>query len=315
MRALSEKVLFDVGGLLLASLLTPLPAVTAAPAGHVIVIGVDGLGAEGVRNAEAPALRGLMKSGAWTLKARAVMPSSSSPNWASMIMGAGPDLHGVTSNDWMPDKFDVKPAALGSGGIFPTIFGVVREQRPEATIAVFHDWKDFGRLLETNSPNMLKHVKDAIETTETAIKYLKEKKPSFMFIHLDGVDHAGHAFGWTSPQYRKAVEMTDSLISGVLDAIVETGLKNDTVVLVTADHGGKGKKHGGDSREELEIPWILSGPGVVAGREIKSTVNTYDTAPTLAFLFDVKPPACWIGRPIMEAFAGAGTPNAKAAGK
>jgi len=37
-------------------------------------------------------------------------------------------------------------------------------ERPDAVIAVFHDWKDFGRLLETNAPNVLKHVKDVIET-------------------------------------------------------------------------------------------------------------------------------------------------------
>ena len=313
MSTLFDKVASPLPGLLLACLLTPALSALAAPVAHVVVIGVDGLGSAGVRNAEAPKLRELMKAGAWTLKARAVMPSSSSPNWASMIMGAGPDVHGVTSNDWMPDKFDVKPATVGSGGIFPTIFGVVREQRPEAAIAVFHDWKDFGRLLETNAPNKLQHVKDAIETTEAAIKNFKAMKPDFLFIHFDGVDHAGHAFGWTSPQYLKAVELTDSLISGILDAIAESGLKDNTVVLITADHGGKGKKHGGASPEELEIPWLLSGPGVAAGREIQSVVNTYDTAPTLALLLGVKPPACWIGRPVSEAFAETG-PKAKAAG-
>ncbi len=269
---------------------------------HVVVIGVDGLGAEGLRRVNPPHLARLRKSGASTLTARAVMPTSSSPNWASMIMGAAPDRHGVTSNDWQPWKFDRAPTAVGTGGIFPTIFGTLREQRPDAVIGVFHDWKDFGRLLETNSPNVLKHVKDAIETTDTAIKYLRRSKPNFLFIHLDGVDHAGHGFGWTSPQYDKALELTDSLIGAILETLDNAGISEKTVVLVTADHGGKGMKHGGPSNEELEIPWIIKGPGVRAGLEIRSAVNTFDTAPTLAHLFGIKAPECWVGKPVLEAF-------------
>src|SRR5437773_3920497 len=98
----------------------------------------------------------LMREGAWTFHARGVMPTSSSPNWASMIMGAGPEQHGITSNDWQPDKFDIPPIATGSGGIFPTIFGVLREQQPEAVMGVFHDWDGFGRLFERKAINMIK---------------------------------------------------------------------------------------------------------------------------------------------------------------
>ena len=35
-----------------------------------------------------------------SIHARGVIPTVSSPNWASMIMGAGPEQHGITSNDW-----------------------------------------------------------------------------------------------------------------------------------------------------------------------------------------------------------------------
>jgi predicted AlkP superfamily pyrophosphatase or phosphodiesterase len=66
---------------------------------HVVVIGVDGLSPDGVHKAKAPNLARMMKEGAYTLHARAVMPTVSSPNWASMIMGAGPEQHGVTSNE------------------------------------------------------------------------------------------------------------------------------------------------------------------------------------------------------------------------
>ena len=57
---------------------------------HMVVIGVDGLSPDGVLKAKSPVMRRLMKEGAWSLRARGVMPTSSSPNWASMIMGAGP---------------------------------------------------------------------------------------------------------------------------------------------------------------------------------------------------------------------------------
>jgi hypothetical protein len=58
------------------------------------------------------------------------MPTSSSPNWASMIMGAGPEQHGVTSNDWETNKFEIPALEVGPEGMFPTIFGVIRRQRP-----------------------------------------------------------------------------------------------------------------------------------------------------------------------------------------
>ena len=72
-------------------------------------------------------------------------------------------------------------------------------------------------------------------------------------------------------------------------------------MLVTSDHGGKGHNHGKNSLAEIEIPWILAGPGVAAG-EIAASVFTYDTGATLAWIFELQPPACWIGRPVVAAF-------------
>jgi predicted AlkP superfamily pyrophosphatase or phosphodiesterase len=267
-----------------------------------VILGVDGLSPDGIRKAETPHLDRLMKEGAFSLKARGVMPTSSSPNWASMIMGAGPEQHGVTSNEWETNKFEIDPVARGSGGIFPTIFGVLREQRPDAHIACLHDWEGFGRLLERSALNHIEHVKDAIETAGKAATYFKEKKPHFFFIHFDGVDHAGHSFGWLSAQYLRAVELTDSLIGALLQAIQEAGVGDQTIVLVTADHGGLGTKHGGATMPEILIPWIIKGPGVAAGKEIQTPINTYDTAVTVAYVFGLKSPDCWIGKPITEAF-------------
>ena len=90
--------LLVLGGLCLlnqTAFAPPLPGVS-----HFVVIGCDGMSPDGVLKAKSSVMRRLMKEGAWSLHARGVMPTSSSPNWASMIMGAGPEQHGVTSNDW-----------------------------------------------------------------------------------------------------------------------------------------------------------------------------------------------------------------------
>jgi predicted AlkP superfamily pyrophosphatase or phosphodiesterase len=237
------------------------------------------------------------------------MPTSSSPNWASMIMGAGPEQHGVTSNDWQPDKFEIAPVVRGPRGIFPTIYGVLREQRPDAVSAIFHDWKDYARLTERDMVDVIEHpINDgttdlgARQTMAAAVKFFAARKPALLFIHLDHVDHAGHQIGWFTPEYFAAVRVADQLIGDMIAAIKAAGAEDDTAVLVTSDHGGAGTKHGGATMGEIEIPWVLAGPPVKAGFEITAPVNTYDTAPTLARLLGVVPPACWIARPVLPAF-------------
>ncbi len=64
----------------IAVLVAAAAGVQAAP--RVIVVGVDGLSARGLDAAKKPNIAGLMSHGAWTLHARAVLPTVSSPNWA-----------------------------------------------------------------------------------------------------------------------------------------------------------------------------------------------------------------------------------------
>jgi hypothetical protein len=76
-------------------------------------------------------------------------------------------------------------------------------------------------------------------------------------------------------------------------------------VLVNSDHGGVGRGHGENSMAELEIPWILGGPGVATGKKLAGLVNTYDTAATVAQLLGLKTPSRWIARPFRQAIVGA----------
>lgn len=276
---------------------------------HVVVIGVDGLSPEGIHRTDTPNIDRLVQRGSHTWHARAVMPTSSSPNWKSMISGAGPEQHGVTSNQWKLDNYTIEPTARGSGGLFPTIFSVLRDQRPDAQIALFHDWKGLARLIETEACDIVvnppgdKHTSEAAyATTTAAAAYFKSDKPDFTFIHLDHVDHAGHQKTWLSEPYLFAVREADELLGQIIAAIDEADVAEQTVILLTADHGGLGTKHGGESMIELEIPWIIAGPGVKKNHAITAQVNTYDTAATLAKILGVTPPAEWIAKPVRDAF-------------
>lgn len=219
------------------------PPVFAASAGswhgpRVIIIGVDGLSVDGVRTAPAPRLRELMDRAAWTLEARGVMPTLSSPNWASAINGAGPAQHGITSNGYLRRMVEFRPVCQAEDGKFPTIFGLMRAAYPESHIAVFHDWKGFADLLEKSAPDVLRHVPGAAQTTAAAIAYWSTNRPALMFLHLDNVDHAGHAHGWYSKRYYEAVADADGYVGQVLDMVDALSARDSTYILLTSDHGG-----------------------------------------------------------------------------
>lgn len=270
----------------------------AARARHVIVIGVDGLSPDGVLKAETPAMREMMAQGSWSLHARGVMPTTSGANWASMITGAGPEQHGVTSNDWQVGEFNFPTSVTGSGGFFPSIFQVLADQHPDWEIGSIYHWGGFGNLYDHRFVDYDATAATEDETAALAEAYIKDKKPEFLFIHFDHVDHAGHAHGHGTAHYYEAVAKADTLIAGIRQAVTDAGIADDTVILVTSDHGGVGKGHGGETLAELEIPWIVAGGGVNAGVELDLPINTFDTAATAAWLLGADIPYAWIGRPV-----------------
>jgi len=269
---------------------------------HVIIIGIDGMSPDGVKNAETPVMDSLMEHGAFTMHARNVLPTSSSPNWASMIMGAGPEQHGITSNEWQPDKYTLPPLTETDPGIFPTIFWLIRQNEPDAEVGAIYHWKDFGRLFEKSAVNFDVNFKNENRVADEAAAYILAKKPKFLFVHIDHVDGAGHKFGHGTDQYYGSVAKADELIGKVVQSLVPAGIADQTLIIVSADHGGQGTSHGGESLAEVEIPVIISGNNVKNNFEIIDPVNIYDIAATVAYAFELKPPKAWIGRPIRSAF-------------
>jgi hypothetical protein len=240
------------------------------------------------------------------------MPTLSSPNWESVIGGAAPEQHGITSNGYLRHMVEFQPVCRDSDGRFPTIFGALRAQLPESNVAVFHDWGGFSDLVEKHAPTVMRHTAGAGNTIEAALAYWRDFHPTLLFIHIDNVDHAGHDAGWATQPYYRAVEDADAYIGRVLDTLEALGQRESTYILLTSDHGGTRKGHGKNSLAEIQIPWMLEGPNVVPGK-LAAPVNTFDSAATLAWIFGLETPACWIGRPVMAAFR-APEPNSKECG-
>lgn len=271
---------------------------------HVVVIGFDGLSPDGLEKAKTPTFDKIMGEGAYSFHARAVLPTSSSTNWATMIMGAGPEQHGITSNNWEKNNFVLPAITQSEDFLFPTIFSLVNDQIKNAEIGAIYHWDGFGRLFEKSAVDYDINGKTADETASLASKYIENKKPTLTFIHFDHVDHAGHEFGHGTKEYYKSVEKADKLLEQVFNAIEKAGIAAETLVIISADHGGVGLGHGGESLAEIEIPFIVWGKSVKKNHKLTYPVYQYDNAATVAFALGLKTPIAWIGKPVKNAFLG-----------
>ncbi|MDC8829359.1 alkaline phosphatase family protein [Alteromonas gilva] len=286
-------------------------AITTKPK-HVILIGIDALSIDGLLQAETPALDKLMQNGAYTLNARAVLPSSSSPNWKSILSASAPNQHGVTSNSWAPYDFILPPVATGLEDIFPTIIGEYRQHYPNAKIGAFYTWGGINELFERSALNIDVNSETDEQTITRAIQYITAHKPEFTLLHLDNVDHVGHHDGHKTTEFYNAVNQVDRLVGTLLEALETAQMRDDTVIVIASDHGGIGYGHGGETLDEMQVPVIINGPGIKHDFRINKPVYTYDTGATVAYLLDIPLHPAWVGRPIVNAFIGQPALNSQA---
>lgn len=266
---------------------------------HVILIGVDGLGAYALPNADMPNLKQMMKEGSYSLKARTVLPSSSAVNWASMLMGSGPTMHGYT--EWGSKTPEIPSAIISNYGKYPSVFTIIREQKPSFKSAVIFSWSGIGPLLEKEAIDIFVDGADKDDwCVDIASEVIRSEKPNFLFLHLSEPDIVGHNIGHDTPEYYQELENVDKRLGSILAAVKEAEIEDNTVILLSADHGGTGKGHGGKSLEEVLIPWIIIGPGIKKDHEIEDLIMTYDTGATIAYLLGLEIPQAWRGKYVKD---------------
>jgi len=189
----------------------------------------------------------------------------------------------------------------------------------------------FGRTLKAVNPEVFKeeNLGSADNMTRHAMEFLDAAKSSRFFLWLHYIDpHDPYAppetewvppevyNGWMNPYdsglilqmrtgyrisaddmqhlrnlYIGEVRYIDSKIGELLAKIDETGLKENTLVIITSDHGEEfweheGILHGGTLyKEVLQIPLIMRLPGVIPeSTKRKPLVRLMDVMPTILAL-------------------------------
>ncbi len=270
----------------------------------VIIIGVDGMSIPGFQKAQTPNMDYLVRNGALSFRTRGVMPTVSGPNWASDLLGAGPEQHGVTFNGWTTDYHFITPTDTDPDGYFPSVFNVVREQMPNAKTGFFYDWDVLIDIFNTKNIDRVEYSDYYTRSFSLAIPWILEHKPALTFIYIGNPDVVGHTYKWESDEYIRSLEEVDEAIGELMDNLREANLFDAAHIIIASDHGGIDYGHGGVSMEEIKVPWIISGPGIIKNRMIDQPNDVFNTAATVIKLLGLEQPYAWISRPVCGAIDG-----------
>jgi predicted AlkP superfamily pyrophosphatase or phosphodiesterase len=248
----------------------PPPPPPPAPR-RVVILSEDGLRPDVLSAELTPRHMALMQEGATARLAETIPQSDTLPSHASMLSGVGAAAHGLWWNSYKSDRGFIH---------VPTIFSVAHEAGLSTAMIVGKP-----KLRHIALPGTVDHFERPSYlcggVAKRAAAFFTKKAPDLMFVHFSDPDESGHAHGWMSSEYLKAVEHSDRCLATLLAAIDASPNASTTLVIVTADHGGHGRHHSsGHKLVDREIPWIVRGPGVARGSTLDGTIQTVDTAAT-----------------------------------
>ncbi|MET0242376.1 MAG: ectonucleotide pyrophosphatase/phosphodiesterase [Flavitalea sp.] len=240
----------------------------AQQAKHVVLVTIDGFRPNFYMDSswQAVNLMKLKSEGTHALGVNSVFPSMTYPSHTTIVTGVKPAKHGVYFNSmfeptgstgkiyWNDTSIKAKTlwtAAKEKGLVTAAMFWPVAADAP-----VTYNIADIGSLGEKaredySLPNgFLRQVKKELFNDSARVEYgkdqnvaaiaayvIKRSKPALMTIHLFGVDHYSHEAGRDGAAPRAAVRAADSAIGIIRKSLEDAGIWNNTVFIVTGDHG------------------------------------------------------------------------------
>ena len=262
-----------------------------ALAQRVIVISLDGARPDALLQADTPHIQRLAERGAVTWDAQTVLPSVTLPAHTSMLTGLDVDDHGIDHND----NFILCPTLD-----IPTF---VTRAADAGYRAAFVTGKEKFCMFDQTDAVDYTFVREGDRSVADRVIALLDEDYEVIFAHFPNPDYFGHRDGWMSEAYLRELRNTDRHVGRILARVGALDLEDETLIVLTADHGGHDTAHGSDRPEDMTIPFIMAGAGVAPGTRILSPVRVYDTAATVLWALGIPLPANLDGQPVSEAFA------------
>ncbi len=290
---MKKAILLPVLAVAICGCLTECPCQNRAVAKHVVLVGVDGLGAQWIPWDKMPVLSQLRKDGLYAV-GRCNFPTASAINWASVMFGTVVEIHGYRR--WNSQKPDVPAFEVTDKGIPPCLIHEIKKQDPSAYTVSLYNWGGISFVHATNEVDYVRNISNEDTITAEGLAQFKAHRPKLSFLYYGSPDGAGHKYGWGSPEFTNACIKVDGQVGRLVEGLKKMGAWEDTAIVLVADHGGLGKKHGMDNLECFEVPFLVSGPAV-KGMRMREPVLLADTAPTVVALLGYSVPETWRGRP------------------
>ena len=253
----------------------------------VILISIDGMRPDGLRQCGNPFLQEMEKRCAYTYTGHTVYPSVTLPCHMSMFHSVCPERHGIVTNDYAPMVRPVK-------GIFEKCSGA------DQICAMYYGWEPLRNIAEPGSLKFSRYINAYMEEssdtmlTDAAMADISRYHPDFVFLYMVETDEkGGHDNGWMSEAYLQRISTGISNVQRVMEAFGD-----DYSIILTADHGGHDRAHGTDMPEDMTIPLFFYGKDFTPGQHLEN-VSILDIAPTIMHIFGMKPEREWEGKSLI----------------
>jgi membrane-anchored protein YejM (alkaline phosphatase superfamily) len=238
-------------------------------------------------------------------------------------------IYGLHGSYWFPIlKAGAPPVLIDvllDLGYEPGVFATASQNYPELRATA---WARINDKVHDDFPSIEAWRRD-VESSDALIDWIEERAedrtPFFGFLLLDSA-HQPYShppektlFEPSAPEidylamtrnegpdpdtlkrvynrYKNAVHHADACLGLVLDALERTGLDDETLVIVTGDHGEEFRECGffghtsAYTRPQVHVPFLVRGPGIEPGIEERPTSHV-DVPATLLELLGADPAA------------------------
>ena len=216
----------------------------------LILISIDGFRADYLKRGLTPTLQALADDGVRATAMHPSFPSLTFPNHYTLVTGLRPDHHGIVNNTMEDAR--IQPDARFTLGTYDAVsdarwwneatpIWVTAKQAGLRTGTLF--WPGSEVAIQGVRPDLWMHF-DATITPDQRVDILldwldlpPEKRPEFLTLYFDAVDHEGHMHGPDSPEVDAALRQTDAALARLAAGLKARGMGESANLIVVADHG------------------------------------------------------------------------------